>query len=77
MKIKRYVTGPIQVNTYLVYDEETKKGFIVDPGGYDKKITDDAKAESVDIEYIFLHMVMEIILAELSTLMLIFLCAKL
>ena len=33
MKIIRYMTGPIQVNTYLVYDEESKKGFIVDPGG--------------------------------------------
>ena len=26
MKIIRYMTGPIQVNTYLVYDEESKKG---------------------------------------------------
>ena len=30
MKIYRYVTGP-SVNTYLVVDEETNKGFIVDP----------------------------------------------
>ena len=33
MKIKRYMTGPVQVNTYLVYDEESKKGFIVCFGG--------------------------------------------
>ena len=25
MKIISYTTGPIQVNTYLVYDEKTKK----------------------------------------------------
>ena len=54
MKIKIYITGPIQVNTYLVYDQETGKGFIVDPGGYEKKITDDARKESLDIMYIIL-----------------------
>ena len=54
MKIKSYITGPIQVNTYLVYDQETGKGFIVDPGGYEKKITDDARKESLDIMYIIL-----------------------
>ena len=49
MKIKRYMTGPIQVNTYLVYDEESKKGFIVDPGGYCKELTEDAKNLGLDI----------------------------
>jgi glyoxylase-like metal-dependent hydrolase (beta-lactamase superfamily II) len=54
MKIKCYETGPLEVNTYLVYDENTKKGFIVDPGGYDENITEAVKADSVDIEYIIL-----------------------
>lgn len=54
MKISGYMTGPIQANTYLVYDENTKKGFIVDPGGYDNRITDEAKAASVEVEYIIL-----------------------
>ena len=54
MKIKRYMTGPIQVNTYLVYDEESKKGFIVDPGGYCKELTEDAKNLGLDILYIIL-----------------------
>ena len=48
------MTGPLQVNTYFAYDEETKKGFIVDPGGYDSRITDEAKASEVDVEYIIL-----------------------
>lgn len=26
MRITKYMTGPIQANTYLVYDEEQKKG---------------------------------------------------
>lgn len=25
MKVKHYLTGPLQVNTYLAYDEATKK----------------------------------------------------
>ena len=53
MKVYRYLTCPIQVNTYLAFDE-SKKGFIVDPGGYTQKLTDQAKAEGVTIEYIIL-----------------------
>lgn len=54
MKITRYMTGPIQANTYLVYDDETKKGFIVDPGGYEPRITAQIKDENVELEYIIL-----------------------
>ena len=53
MEIFKYLTGPIQVNTYLAFDE-SKKGFIVDPGGYDSSLTRKAKAENVDIQYIIL-----------------------
>lgn len=54
MKINHYMTGALQVNTYLAYDENSKKGFIVDPGGYDAKITNDAKNSDLEIEYIIL-----------------------
>lgn len=54
MKITKYMTGPIQANTYLAYDEETKKGFIVDPGGYEKRITTQIKDENIDLQYIIL-----------------------
>ena len=54
MKIIRYMTGPIQVNTYLAYDEESKKGFIVDPGGYCKELTEEVKKLGLDIVYIIL-----------------------
>jgi hydroxyacylglutathione hydrolase len=53
MKIFRYTTGPIMVNTYLVFDE-TKKGFIVDPGGYSRQLVDKIKAEDIEVEYIIL-----------------------
>ncbi len=54
MKVKHYLTGPLQVNTYLAFDEKTKKGFIVDPGGYESRITDDAEKEHIEIMYIIL-----------------------
>jgi len=54
MKINHYLTGIMTVNTYLVYDEKTKEGFIVDPGGYSVKLTNDAKEAGVDIKYIIL-----------------------
>ena len=54
MKISKYMTGPLQVNTYFAYDEETNKGFIVDPGGYDSRITDEVKSLGIELEYIIL-----------------------
>ena len=53
MRVYRYMTGPLQVNTYLAYDD-TKKGFIVDPGGYSMALAETVKNEEIDIEYIIL-----------------------
>lgn len=52
MKIYKFLTSPIQVNTYLVYDGNV--GFIVDPGGYEPRLTEIARNESIDIQYIIL-----------------------
>ncbi|MCI8609111.1 MAG: MBL fold metallo-hydrolase [Firmicutes bacterium] len=54
MKIIRYVTGPIQVNTYLAYDEAAKKAFMVDPGGYAAEITKKIEELGLTLEYIVL-----------------------
>ena len=54
MKISRYLTGPIQVNTYVAYDEETMAGFMVDPGGYVSAITDQIKKDGINLQYIIL-----------------------
>lgn len=54
MKILHYVTGPIQVNTYIAFDEESRAGFIVDPGGYDRRITDKIHEMNIDLQYIIL-----------------------
>lgn len=32
MKIERFVFGPAMTNCYLVFDEESKRGWVVDPG---------------------------------------------
>lgn len=53
MRVYRYMTGPLQVNTYLAYDD-TPKGFIVDPGGYSMALAETVKQEGIDIEYIVL-----------------------
>ncbi len=33
MRYDRIIVGPLEVNCYLVYDEESKEGVIIDPGG--------------------------------------------
>lgn len=54
MKITNLPSGALQVNTYLAVDEETNKGFIVDPGGYNPVLAKKVKEENIDIEYIFI-----------------------
>lgn len=54
MKITCLPSGALGVNTYLAIDENTKKGFIVDPGGYNPKLTKMVKEEGADIQYIIL-----------------------
>lgn len=54
MQIYSYMTGPLSVNTYLAVDEETKKGFLVDPGGEDKKLLQFVKDNDITVEYIVL-----------------------
>lgn len=54
MVIKNMPSGPLMVNTYLVFDEVNKKGFIVDPGGYNPDLTKEANDQEIEIEYIVL-----------------------
>ena len=53
MNIYRFMTGPIQVNTYVAYDDN-KTGFIVDPGGRDLSMEKLLKDEKIDLQYIIL-----------------------
>lgn len=54
MKITCMPSGALGVNTYLAVDEDTKKGFVVDPGGYNPKLAKMVSDEGIDIEYIVL-----------------------
>lgn len=54
MEIRSYLTGPLGVNCYVVIDEETKKAFMVDPGGYKKDVEDYIKNSGADLQYIIL-----------------------
>ena len=54
MKITCMPSGPLGVNTYLVVDEDTNEGFIVDPGGYNPKLTKKVNDEGIEIKYIVL-----------------------
>ncbi len=53
-KIVTVPTGSYQVNTYVAIDEVNKKSFIVDPGGYDERITEMLKKDDISLEYIVL-----------------------
>lgn len=54
MQIKCVQSGALGANTYYVRDEETNKGFIVDPGGYSPRLEDMIKSDGCDVEYIIL-----------------------
>ena len=54
MKIERKPSGMLGANTYLVWDEKSLKGFIVDPGGFDDSLVSLIEKEAVKPEYIIL-----------------------
>ncbi len=54
MKITNIPSGPLDVNTYIVADEETKKAFIVDPGGHNMRTVNLIADEGYEVEYIIL-----------------------
>lgn len=53
MNIKKFVTGPVQANTYLVYDDN-KEGFVVDPGDYSMQLESAIQTEGINLKYIIL-----------------------
>ncbi len=53
MEVFEYQTGPLQVNTYLVFDE-AKEAFLVDPGSYLKQISNKITEKELDLKYIVL-----------------------
>lgn len=54
MKIVNIPTGMLQANTYLVCDETSRLGFIVDLGGYSQELKNIIEKNDIQIEYIVL-----------------------
>lgn len=49
MKIETVVVGPLQVNCYIIYDEETLQAVVVDPGDDLKKILGMLRAKKLGL----------------------------
>lgn len=54
MKILRLTLGPIQGNCYIVYDEDTREGVVIDPGYDGKRIKSVLDEKGVNLQYILL-----------------------
>lgn len=54
MQIYNIPTGAIGTNTYLVYEEDTMQGFLVDPGAYNGNVSEKIKELGIDLRYIIL-----------------------
>lgn len=54
MKIKRLNNYHTDENTYLVYDETTKDGFVIDPGYHADGVLTAAKEDQVNIKFILI-----------------------
>lgn len=54
MKVVTMVVGPIETNCYLAYDEQTKEGFLIDPGEDAPRILAKIAELGVELRYIIL-----------------------
>ncbi|MCL2852069.1 MAG: MBL fold metallo-hydrolase [Defluviitaleaceae bacterium] len=54
MNIKKIVTKTYQVNVYVIYDEASGKGAVIDPGGEAGQIIDFLRESGIKAEYILL-----------------------
>jgi hydroxyacylglutathione hydrolase len=52
MKIERYPNGPLDVNTYLVYSEDTGFAVVIDPSYEVKSVIDRVGEKGLQVEYI-------------------------
>ena len=54
MILEKLVVGPLETNCYVVADEKSKQGLIIDPGYHHTAILDMVKELGLNIEYIIL-----------------------
>ncbi|MGM9677843.1 MAG: MBL fold metallo-hydrolase [Butyricicoccus sp.] len=54
MQIKQFVVGDVATNCYLVYDEKTLEGAIVDPGDNADRLIREIESAKIKLKYILL-----------------------
>ena len=54
MVVKGFIIGPLELNCYLIWNEENKKGVIIDPGYYNLKLNNYINEMNITVEYIIL-----------------------
>ncbi len=53
MTLSTLVVGTLEANCYVVGCPETRRGFVIDPGGEPERILDQIESDELEIEYIF------------------------
>ena len=54
LMMNHFYTGPLMVNTYVVYDDEQKEAFIVDPGGKNAELEKFIDSKGLKVKFIIL-----------------------
>ncbi|RME65097.1 MAG: MBL fold metallo-hydrolase, partial [Nitrospirae bacterium] len=54
MKVKTFELGPLQTNTYVLWDEDTREAIVVDPADEPDTILGFLKDNNLTLKYIFL-----------------------
>jgi glyoxylase-like metal-dependent hydrolase (beta-lactamase superfamily II) len=54
MLVRKLIVGDLQTNCYILGDEKTKEGVVIDPGGDPEDIEKVIQKESLNIKYIIL-----------------------
>lgn len=52
MIVKEYLTGPLQVNTYAILDEDSKEAFLIDVGGSFEEIYSEIKMLGYSVKFV-------------------------
>lgn len=54
LKIQSFVLGPVMTNAYLIWDEGTKHGIVIDPGSHPTELATAIQEKQLSIEAILL-----------------------
>jgi len=50
--LKKFVVGALATNCYLLWEKDSHKGILIDPGAYEKEITSYIKNNGIEVLYI-------------------------